>query len=150
LIDAAWVAATLTDRLTHAVLLVRGRIYARTGGRVGHRLLAVPCLLLHTVGAKSGAVRTSSLTYAMGDSVRKAYRRRMIAVVALLAPAMSGTPQEQERQAWTLVASIVGAITIARALPPGDEAQAVLDAVLASAMKVVTDVGGTLADPGFS
>jgi TetR/AcrR family transcriptional repressor of nem operon len=74
----------------------------------------------------------------------------MIAVVALLAPAMSGTPQEQERQAWTLVASIVGAITIARALPPGDEAQAVLDAVLASAMKVVTDVGGTLADPGFS
>jgi hypothetical protein len=97
LIDAAWVAATLTDRLTHAVLLVRGRIYARTGGRVGHRLLAVPCLLLHTVGAKSGAVRTSSLTYAMGDSVRKAYRRRMIAVVALLAPAMSGTPQEQER-----------------------------------------------------
>jgi TetR/AcrR family transcriptional regulator, transcriptional repressor for nem operon len=73
-----------------------------------------------------------------GDSVREAYRRRIIEVVALLAPAMSGTPQEQERQAWTLVASIVGAITIARALPAGDEAQAVLDSVLASAMQTVT------------
>jgi TetR/AcrR family transcriptional repressor of nem operon len=73
-----------------------------------------------------------------GDSVREAYRRRIIEVVALLAPAMSGTPQEQERQAWTLVASIVGAITIARALPAGDEAQAMLDSVLASAMQAVT------------
>jgi TetR/AcrR family transcriptional repressor of nem operon len=52
---------------------------------------------------------------------------------------MSGTPQEQERQAWSLVASIVGAITIARALPVGDAAQAVLDSVLASAMQAVTD-----------
>jgi F420H(2)-dependent quinone reductase len=65
LIYAAWVPATLTDRLTHTVLLVHGRIYARTGGRVGHRLLGVPCLLLHTVGARSGAVRTNSLAYAM-------------------------------------------------------------------------------------
>jgi TetR/AcrR family transcriptional repressor of nem operon len=74
-----------------------------------------------------------------GDSVRAAYQRRIIEVVALLAPAMSGTPQEQERQAWSVVASIVGAITIARALPAGDAAQAVLDSVLASAMQAVTD-----------
>jgi TetR/AcrR family transcriptional repressor of nem operon len=73
------------------------------------------------------------------DSVRAAYQRRIIEVVALLAPAMSGTPEEQERQAWTLVASIVGAITIARALPAGDAAQAVLDSVLASAMQSITN-----------
>lgn len=73
------------------------------------------------------------------DSVREAYRRRIIEVVALLAPAMSGTPEEQQRQAWSLVASIVGAITIARALPAGDAAQAVLDSALASAMQAVTD-----------
>ncbi|MDX6256263.1 MAG: TetR/AcrR family transcriptional regulator, transcriptional repressor for nem operon [Frankiales bacterium] len=73
-----------------------------------------------------------------GESVRDAYRRRMIELVALLAPAMHGSLEEQERQAWTLLASIVGAITIARALPSGDQAQAVLDAVLASTMQSVT------------
>jgi TetR/AcrR family transcriptional regulator, transcriptional repressor for nem operon len=74
-----------------------------------------------------------------GDSVREAYRRRIVEVAALLAPAMHGTPQEQQRHAWSLVASIVGAITIARALPAGDEAQAVLDSVLVSATQAVTD-----------
>lgn len=39
-------------------------IYERTDGRLGHRLLVVPCLLLRTVGAKTGAQRTSCLTYA--------------------------------------------------------------------------------------
>jgi TetR/AcrR family transcriptional repressor of nem operon len=52
---------------------------------------------------------------------------------------MRGTQEEQERLAWTLIASIVGAITIARALPSGEQAQAVLDAVLASAMQSITD-----------
>jgi deazaflavin-dependent oxidoreductase (nitroreductase family) len=56
--------ATLADRLTHTILVMHGRLYARTGGRIGHRLLGVPSLLLHTVGAKSGAARTNSLTYA--------------------------------------------------------------------------------------
>lgn len=56
--------ATLADRLTHAILAAHGRIYARSGGRIGHRLLGVPSLLLHTVGAKSGAARTNSLSYA--------------------------------------------------------------------------------------
>jgi TetR/AcrR family transcriptional regulator, transcriptional repressor for nem operon len=74
-----------------------------------------------------------------GGSVREAYRRRMVDVIANLAPAMRGTQEEQEQQAWTLVASIVGAITIARALPSGDQAQAVLDAVLAAAMRSITD-----------
>ena len=39
-------------------------IYERSGGRVGHRMLGVPTLLLRTVGAKTGKQRTSCLTYA--------------------------------------------------------------------------------------
>jgi TetR/AcrR family transcriptional repressor of nem operon len=74
-----------------------------------------------------------------GDSVREAYRRRICDVIAVLAPAMPGTPEEQEHRAWTVVASIVGAITIARALPSGDQAQAVLDAVLTSTMQSITN-----------
>jgi deazaflavin-dependent oxidoreductase (nitroreductase family) len=62
---AGKVPATLADRLTHTILAVHGRIYARTRGRIGHHLLGVPSLLLHTVGAKSGAARTNSLTYAV-------------------------------------------------------------------------------------
>jgi deazaflavin-dependent oxidoreductase (nitroreductase family) len=59
------VAESLGNRVAHAILVAHGRLYARTGGRIGHRLLGVPCLLLHTVGAKSGAARTNSLTYAI-------------------------------------------------------------------------------------
>ena len=44
-------------------------LYVRSGGRIGHRLLGVPNLLLRTVGAKTGQQRTSCLTYARdGDS----------------------------------------------------------------------------------
>jgi TetR/AcrR family transcriptional repressor of nem operon len=74
-----------------------------------------------------------------GDSVREAYRRRILEVITVLAPAMHGTQEEQAERAWTVVASIVGAITIARALPPGDQAQAVLDAVLASTLQSIAD-----------
>jgi deazaflavin-dependent oxidoreductase (nitroreductase family) len=59
------VPATVADRVTHAVLYVHDKVYRGTGGRIGHRLLGVPCLLLHTVGAKSGLPRTNSLVCAM-------------------------------------------------------------------------------------
>jgi TetR/AcrR family transcriptional repressor of nem operon len=74
-----------------------------------------------------------------GDPVREAYRHRMVDVIATLAPAMPGTQHEQEQAAWTLVASIVGAVTIARALPPGDQAQAILDATLTTALQSIPD-----------
>lgn len=46
------------------VLAAHQFVYERSGGRIGHRILGVPCLLLRTVGAKTGRRRTSSLTYA--------------------------------------------------------------------------------------
>ena len=58
------VPATLAERLTHTIIATHGKLYERTDGRVGHNLLGVPCLLLRTVGAKSGVARTNSLTYA--------------------------------------------------------------------------------------
>lgn len=62
------VPATLAERLTHTIIATHGKVYARTDGRIGHTLLGVPCLLLHTVGAKSGVARTNSLTYAKDGS----------------------------------------------------------------------------------
>jgi len=46
------------------LLSLHQRIYERTDGRIGHRLVGVPCLLLRTTGRKTGAIRSSALTYA--------------------------------------------------------------------------------------
>jgi F420H(2)-dependent quinone reductase len=52
-----------------SVLSVHQWLYSRSGGRIGHRLIGVPSLLLRTTGRKSGTVRTSALVYAKdGDS----------------------------------------------------------------------------------
>lgn len=52
------------------MLKMHDRIYQKTEGRIGHQFPGVPpSLLLHTVGAKTGLARTTSLTYAKdGDS----------------------------------------------------------------------------------
>jgi len=74
-----------------------------------------------------------------GAPVRETYRRRMTELVAILAPAMKGTPREQQQHAWSAVATIVGAVTVARALPPGDEARTVLAAAFAAVTPMCAD-----------
>ncbi|WP_031469151.1 nitroreductase family deazaflavin-dependent oxidoreductase [Sciscionella sediminilitoris] len=52
-----------------AVLRTHQRIYEKTGGALGHRLLGMPTLLLRTLGRRSGKARTSALVYAReGDA----------------------------------------------------------------------------------
>ena len=52
------------------VLRVHERLYVRTDGRVGHRMIGVPTLLLRTTGRRSGATRTNALVYASdGDDL---------------------------------------------------------------------------------
>lgn len=47
------------------LLRVHDTIYRKTGGRIGHGIPgAPPSLLLHTVGAKTGIQRTTTLSYA--------------------------------------------------------------------------------------
>jgi deazaflavin-dependent oxidoreductase (nitroreductase family) len=50
--------------LTSKVLGVHERIYKRTDGRLGHKMVGVPTLLLRTTGRRSGATRTNGLVYA--------------------------------------------------------------------------------------
>jgi deazaflavin-dependent oxidoreductase (nitroreductase family) len=50
--------------LLGAVLRVHDRLYQASDGRIGHRLLGVPSLLLRTTGRRSGETRTCSLVYA--------------------------------------------------------------------------------------
>ena len=51
-----------------AFLRAHASLYARTGGRVGHRMAGVPTLLLHTTGRLSGARRTAVLAYGRDGS----------------------------------------------------------------------------------
>ena len=51
------------------VLRVHDAIYRATDGRIGHRVLGVPTLMLTTTGRRSGQSRTNSLVYASdGDA----------------------------------------------------------------------------------
>jgi deazaflavin-dependent oxidoreductase (nitroreductase family) len=58
------VARSLATRVGLALLHLHQAIYEVTDGRVGHRLLGVPCLLLRTTGRRTGKSRTSALVYA--------------------------------------------------------------------------------------
>src|SRR5271166_1992785 len=56
---------TLAEQAVFAFLRVHDKIYQATNGRIGHRMPAMaPSLLLHTVGAKTGQPRTTTLSYA--------------------------------------------------------------------------------------
>ena len=50
--------------LTSQVLRIQQKLYVGTDGRLGHRMLGVPTLLLRTTGRRSGATRTNGLVYA--------------------------------------------------------------------------------------
>ncbi len=54
----------VVSKLQLPVMWLHHLLYVHTRGLVGHRLLGVPTLLLHTVGRRSGAPRTSGLVYA--------------------------------------------------------------------------------------
>lgn len=56
----SWVERRLLPR----ILRVHDVVYRNTRGWIGHRTLPTPSLLLHTVGAKTGKPRTTSLSYA--------------------------------------------------------------------------------------
>jgi F420H(2)-dependent quinone reductase len=55
--------------ITSQLLRLHEQLYTRTDGRIGHRMIGVPTLLLRTTGRRSGAIRTNGLVYARdGDN----------------------------------------------------------------------------------
>jgi deazaflavin-dependent oxidoreductase (nitroreductase family) len=59
---------SVLDALQAGALRFHQRVYEATGGRIGHRLIGVPTLLLHTTGRRTGQRRTSALVYALDGS----------------------------------------------------------------------------------
>ncbi|MGH2855713.1 MAG: nitroreductase family deazaflavin-dependent oxidoreductase [Solirubrobacteraceae bacterium] len=58
----------LTDAIQGPVLKLHGRLYERSDGRVGHKMIGVPTLLLRSTGRRSGASRCNALFYAADGS----------------------------------------------------------------------------------
>jgi deazaflavin-dependent oxidoreductase (nitroreductase family) len=49
---------------TGQVLRLHERLYKATDGRIGHKMIGVPTLLLRSTGRRSGTTRTNALVYA--------------------------------------------------------------------------------------
>jgi deazaflavin-dependent oxidoreductase (nitroreductase family) len=50
--------------VTSQVLRVHEKVYIASDGRIGHKMIGVPTLLLRTTGRRSGVTRTNGLVYA--------------------------------------------------------------------------------------
>ena len=50
--------------VTSQVLRLHGRLYEASDGRIGHKMIGVPTLLLRSTGRRSGTTRTNALVYA--------------------------------------------------------------------------------------
>ncbi|WP_394618146.1 TetR/AcrR family transcriptional regulator [Lentzea sp. JNUCC 0626] len=72
------------------------------------------------------------------DAVREVYQLQISRMVALMLPAMPGDEEERRQRAWALVASLIGAVSVARALPAGAHRDAVLTATLRSIENSIT------------
>ena len=53
----------LSESFQLSLLKLHQAVYERTDGRLGHRLLGVPTLLLRSTGARSGQTRVNALVY---------------------------------------------------------------------------------------
>ncbi|MFD4639838.1 TetR/AcrR family transcriptional regulator [Lentzea sp. NPDC058436] len=94
----------------------------------------------HCEGVADGCVLaalTADVSRA-SDSVREVYQLQISKMVALVLPAMPGDFEEQRQRAWALVAAIIGAVSVARALPAGVHRDAVLQSTLRSAEDLIT------------
>lgn len=70
-----------------------------------------------------------------GDRVRKTYQKRMRLLIERMTRSMTGPDAQRRKQAWAVLALMVGTITVARALPEGPERQELVAAALANALK---------------
>jgi TetR/AcrR family transcriptional repressor of nem operon len=99
----------------------------------------------HRADAANGCVMPalSADVARSSDTVREIYRQRMRELIAKTARVIGGDVGVAESRAWTVVALMVGAVSVARALPEGDEAERVLDAALQQAVAVIDGAQAT-------
>lgn len=93
----------------------------------------------HCLDVENGCIMPAlSEDVARHPAAREAYDRQATAFATRIANALGGEPEQAQRRAWSLVALMVGAVTVARAMVPGSPSQQqALQAGLAAALAIV-------------
>ena len=93
----------------------------------------------HRADPASGCVMpTLSADVARSNpQIRATYGRRMLALVDKMSNVLDGEGPDRKRRAWSIIALMIGAIAISRAMPDGEAADQALDAALQTATALV-------------
>ena len=93
----------------------------------------------HRADPASGCVMaTLSADVARSNrQIRAAYKRKMVGLVHKMSNVLDGPGPDREKRAWSIVAMMIGAIAISRAMPDGEEADRALDSALQTAIALI-------------
>ena len=93
----------------------------------------------HRADPASGCVMpTLSADVARSNpKIRAAYKRKMLALVRKMSNVLDVAGPDRDQRAWSIVAMMVGAIAISRAMPDGEEADRALDSALQTAIALI-------------
>jgi len=93
----------------------------------------------HRADPASGCVMpTLSADVARSNpKIRAAYKRKMLALVRKMSNVLDVTGPDREKRAWSIVAMMVGAVAISRAMADGEEADQALDSALQTAIALI-------------
>jgi TetR/AcrR family transcriptional regulator, transcriptional repressor for nem operon len=92
----------------------------------------------HRADPASGCVMpTLSADVARSNpQTRAVYKRRMLAFVGKISNVLDAGP-DREKRAWSIIAIMVGAITISRAMPDGAEPDWIINSALQTAIALI-------------
>jgi len=101
--------------------------------------LAMYISAAHRADPASGCVMpTLSADVARSNpQIRAAYKRKMLGLVRKMSNILDGTGPDREKRAWSIIAMMVGAIAISRAMPDGEEADQALNSALQTAIALI-------------
>jgi len=93
----------------------------------------------HRADPASGCVMpTLSADVARSNpKIRTTYQRKMLTLIDKMSNVLDGAAPVRETRAWSIVAMMIGAIAISRAMPDGETADQALDAALQTASALV-------------
>jgi TetR/AcrR family transcriptional regulator, transcriptional repressor for nem operon len=69
--------------------------------------------------------------------IRATYERRMLVLVQKMSNALDGAGPDREKRAWSIIAMMIGAVAISRAMPDGKGADQALAAALQTAIAFI-------------
>lgn len=122
-----------------------GRPFVEEAGTIAERREALQAWLgeylapAHRTDPASGCVMPTlgADVARAGPAVRDAYGRRMEDLIARVAEVVGGPVGDREQRAVSIVALMVGAIGVSRAMPDGAEADRVLENALETALSLM-------------